>query len=80
MPVLPTAMNFRWLVDSCCQYSACSESENYESRLSVKIAATFIVVLGCLALLAQPVLAIGYSPADAVAIELLWQGHTEKSR
>lgn len=47
--------------------------------MPVKIATKFIVALGCLVYLAQPVLAIGYFPAHAAAIELLWQGHTEKS-
>ena len=47
--------------------------------MPVKMAIKFKVLLGCLVYLAQPVLAIGYFPADAAAIELLWQGHTEKS-
>ena len=67
------------MVDLGCEYNSGSESENSESRLVVKIATTFMVVFGCLVYLAQPVLAIGYFPADAAAIELLWQGHVAKS-
>lgn len=74
---MPIAMILPWLVDACCKYNACSESANCESRLSVKIATKFVVLLGCLVYLAQPVLAIGYFPAETSSQNLAFSNITD---